>query len=135
MAHGWAKWSRGPEGFAKLLDQLGLPLPEATAWAVTLLEFFGGLAILIGAFATIVSIPLIITMLVAMFTVHLKYGFSSIATTGLTSEGPTFAPPGYEVNLLYIVGLLVLILSGAGALSVDRFLIRKKDVSEHPSKP
>jgi putative oxidoreductase len=30
-AHGWAKLSRGPEGFAKLLGQIGAPLPETTA--------------------------------------------------------------------------------------------------------
>jgi putative oxidoreductase len=33
-----------------------------------------------------------------------------------------FGPPGYEVNLLYIAGLLVLALGGAGPLSVDRWL-------------
>jgi putative oxidoreductase len=31
MIHGWAKLSRGPSGFAKLLTQIGAPLPEATA--------------------------------------------------------------------------------------------------------
>jgi putative oxidoreductase len=31
MAHGWAKLSRGPEGFATLLEQISAPLPEA-AW-------------------------------------------------------------------------------------------------------
>ena len=121
MAHGWAKWSNGPEGFAKLLDQIGAPLPAATAWAVTLLEFFGGLAVLVGAYVAVVSVPLILTMLVAMFTVHLKHGFSSIKTIGLTETGPLFGPPGVEVNLLYIAGLLALILGGAGTLSVDRF--------------
>ncbi len=118
MAHGWAKWSKGPGEFARLLDQIGVPLPEATAWMVMLLEFFGGLAIVVGAFVAVVSIPLIASMLVAMFTVHLKYGFSAIKTIGLTEAGPQFGPPGYEVNLLYIAGLLALILVGAGALSV-----------------
>jgi uncharacterized membrane protein YphA (DoxX/SURF4 family) len=56
-----------------------------------------------------VSVPLIVMMLVAMFTVHLRYGFSAINTVGLTAEGPQFGPPGYEVNLLYIAGLLALI--------------------------
>ncbi len=121
MAHGWAKWSPGPEKFAQLLDQIGVPLPEATAWFVALLEFFGGLAILVGAYVAVVSGPLIITMLVAMVTVHLKHGFSSIKTIGLTEAGPLFGPPGVEVNLLYIAGLLALILGGTGTLSIDRF--------------
>jgi putative oxidoreductase len=134
MAHGWAKLSRGPSGFAKLLAQIGAPLPEATAWASTFVELLGGLAVFVGAFVEVVSIPLIIMMLVAMFTVHLKYGFSSINTIGLTAEGPKFSPPGYEVNLLYIAGLISLILGGAGALSVDRLLARKV-VSERPNEP
>jgi putative oxidoreductase len=126
MAHGWAKLSRGPAGFARLLEQIGAPLPEATAWASTLTEIFGGLAILAGAFVAAVSVPLIVMMLVAMFTVHLRYGFSAINTIGLTPDGPQFGPPGYEVNLLYIAGLLALILGGAGPLSIDRLLARRK---------
>jgi putative oxidoreductase len=126
MAHGWAKLSRGPAGFAKLLEQIGAPLPEVTAWVSTLIEIFGGLAILAGAFVAAVSIPLIVMMLVAMFTVHLRYGFSAINTIGLTADGPQFGPPGYEVNLLYIAGLLALILGGAGPFSIDRLLARRK---------
>src|SRR6516165_2983294 len=90
MAHGWAKLSRGPAGFAKLLDQIGAPLPESTAWVSTLIEILGGLSILAGALVAIVSVPLIGMMLVAMFTVHLRYGFSAINTIGLTADGPQF---------------------------------------------
>jgi putative oxidoreductase len=134
MAHGWAKFSRGPSGFAKLLAQIGAPLPEATAWGSTFVELLGGLAIFVGAFVEVVSIPLIVMMLVAMFTVHLKYGFSSINTIGLSADGPKFGPPGYEVNLLYIAGLISLILGGAGALSIDRLLLRKAALSERPNE-
>jgi putative oxidoreductase len=132
MAHGWAKLSRGPAGFGRLLAQIGAPLPEATAWASTFVELLGGLAIFVGAFVEVVSIPLIVMMLVAMFTVHLKYGFSSVNTIGMTADGPKFGPPGYEVNLLYIAGLISLILGGAGALSIDRLLLRKEALSERP---
>src|SRR5215468_3857976 len=126
MAHGWAKWSRGPAVFAELLRQAHVPLPLANAWLVTLLEIFGGLALLIGAFVTIVSVPLILSMLVAMFTVNIKFGFSAINTIGLTSEGPKLGPPGYEINLLYIACLLVLILGGAGPLSIDALRSRRR---------
>jgi putative oxidoreductase len=126
VVHGWAKLTRGPEGFAKLLGQFGAPLPQLTAWVSTLVEILGGLAILAGAFAAVVSVPLIVMMLVAMFTVHLRYGFSAINTIGLTADGPQFGPPGYEVNLLYIAGLLALILGGAGHFSIDRLLARRK---------
>ena len=124
MAHGWAKWSRGPEKFGVLLHQIGVPFPGFTAWVVTLLELFGGVAILAGILVTLVSIPLLISMLVAMFTVHWKHGFSSINTVGLTEAGPVFGPPGYEVNLLYIAGLLVLALNHPAPLSVDGWLAR-----------
>jgi putative oxidoreductase len=93
---------------------------------VTSIEILGGLAMLLGVLVTFVSIPLIITMLVAMFTVHVRYGFSSINTIGLTPDGPVFSPPGIEVNLLYIAGMLALMLGGPSALSVDQWLARTR---------
>ena len=126
LAHGWAKLSRGPEGFARLLQQIGAPLPEATAWMSTFIEILGGLAILAGAFVAVVSLPLIVMMLVALFTVHLRYGFSAINTVGLTADGPQFGPPGIEVNLLYIACLVALILGGAGIFSIDGLLAQRK---------
>src|ERR1700719_471016 len=126
MAHGWAKLSRGPAGFARLLEQIGAPLPEVTAWVSTFIEILGGLAIFAGAFVAVVSVPLIVMMLVAMFTVHLRYGFSAINRIGLTTDGPQFGPPGYEVNLLYVAGLIALILQSAGPFSLDRLLARRQ---------
>jgi putative oxidoreductase len=126
MVHGWAKWSRGPAAFAELLKQAHLPLPLANAWLVTLLEIFGGVALLLGAFVTIVSVPLILSMLGAMFTVNINYGFSAVNTIGLTPDGPQFGPPGYEINLLYIAGLVALILGGAGPLSIDALRSRRR---------
>ena len=126
MVHGWAKLSRGPAAFAELLKQAHVPLPLANAWLVTLLEIFGGLALLMGAFVTIVSVPLILSMLGAMFTVNIKYGFSAVNTIGLTPDGPKFGPPGYEINLLYIAGLVALILGGAGPLSIDALRRRRR---------
>ena len=126
LVHGWAKWSRGPAAFAELLKQARVPLPFANAWLVTLLEIFGGLALLMGAFVALVSIPLIFSMLGAMITVNIKYGFSAVNTIGLTPQGPQFSPPGYEINLLYIAGLLTLILGGAGPLSIDALRTRRR---------
>jgi putative oxidoreductase len=119
LAHGVAKLARGPESFGRLLHLIGVPLPTITAWVVTLAEVLGGLAILIGVGVAIAAVPLIISMLVALFTLHLRYGFSSVNTVGLTASGPVFGPPGYEINLLYIAALLALALTGPGALSLD----------------
>src|SRR5689334_6674069 len=40
LEHGLAKWHRGPAAFGHLLTLIGVPLPTATAWLVTLLETF-----------------------------------------------------------------------------------------------
>jgi len=125
IIHGWAKLSRGPANFEKLLVQLGVPMHHLMSWIVPLVELLGGFALLVGAFVGIAAVPLIVVMLTAIFTVHLKYGFSSIKTIGLGPDGPLFGPPGYEVALLYIAGLIAIILSGAGTLSVDSLLRRK----------
>jgi putative oxidoreductase len=109
----------GPERFGKLLHVIGAPAPVQTAWLVMLVEIIGGVAILAGMFVQIVSVPLIISMLVAMFTIHIQYGFSSIHTIGLTQSGPIFGPPGYEINLLYVAALLALAVIGSGPLSLE----------------
>jgi putative oxidoreductase len=126
MAHSWAKLSRGPAGFEKLLTQVGVPFPHFTSWVSPLVELFGGLAILLGISVSVAAIPLIITMLVAMFTVQINYGFSSVKTIGLAPQGPLFGPPGYEINLLYIAGLISLILTGAGIFSVDALRVKSR---------
>jgi putative oxidoreductase len=129
LAHGVAKWSRGPAGFARLLHQVGVPLPGPTAYLVTLLEVFGGLALLTGAVVALVSIPLVVSMLVAMFTVQLRYGFSSVNTIGLTPAGPVFGPPGYEINLLYIAALIAIAGLGPGPWSLDGWRARREELA------
>jgi len=126
MAHGFAKLSRGPAAFEKLLIQLGIPFSHISSWLVPLAEFFGGLAILLGLFVQVTALPLIAIMLVAMLNVHLKYGFSSIKTIGLSPSGPLFGPPGFEIDLLYIAGLISIILTGPGAFSITA-LFKKKE--------
>ena len=127
MAHGYSKLSKGVDGFADILQAIGVPAPGLAAWTTALIEFFCGLAVLAGAFVPIVSIPLVIIMLTALFTVHLPYGFSSIKLIAMTANGPQFGTIGYELNLLYIAGLLTLALGGASPFSVDRLLVRRKE--------
>jgi putative oxidoreductase len=126
ISHGWAKLSRGVGGFEKLLLFLHVPFPHVMAWVVPLTELICGFAILVGLFIRITAIPMIFVMLTAMFTVHLKYGFSAIKTIGLSADGPLFGPPGYEVDLLYIAGLITLIIIGAGTLSLDYLIQRRR---------
>lgn len=125
MAHGWAKISRGTGGLEKLFNQISVPFPHFTATIFPYIELFGGIFILLGLFVVITAIPLVISMLVAMFTIHIQNGFSSVNTIGLTPEGPKFGPPGYELNLLYIAGLVSLMLTGGGIFSIDFLRIKK----------
>jgi uncharacterized membrane protein YphA (DoxX/SURF4 family) len=48
-----------------------------------------------------------------------------------TADGPRFGLQGYEVNLLYVAGLLALILGGAGRLSIDGLLARTVEGDRH----
>ena len=126
LQHGFAKMSRGPAAFAAILHALGVPAPYFTAWVSILTELLGGLAVLMGAFVTLASIPMAILLLVAVFTVHLHNGFSSIKLIAVTAAGPQFGPVGYEVNLLYLACLAALVLGGAGPFAFDAYLQTRK---------
>ncbi|GEP92370.1 putative oxidoreductase [Chitinophaga terrae (ex Kim and Jung 2007)] len=128
LIHGQAKLSKGPAGFMALLQHLGIPQPKIMAWIAICTEVLGGIALITGAFVSIVSVPLIITMLTAMFTIHYKFGYSSIKTIGLDANGPKFGPPGYEINLLYIAALGMLIAVGGGRFSLDSLFAKKRKV-------
>src|ERR1700760_1649900 len=121
MEHGFAKMSKGPDAFAAILHMIGVPAPHLMAWLTILIEFFGGLAVLLGAFIPLVSLPMAAVLLVAIFTVHLPYGFSSIKLMSVTAGRAQFGPPGYECSLLYLVCLVTLAIGGSGPMAVDGY--------------
>ena len=125
LAHGYAKFSRGPEAFAVILDTIGAPMPLMLAWLTTVVEIIGGLAILIGAFVPLVSLPMAVVLLTAMFTIHLPYGFFSVKLVEVTASGTKFGTVGYEIILLYLAGLAALAVGGAGPLSIDQWRSRR----------
>ena len=125
MQHGFAKLSKGPEAFAAILHTIGVPAPHLMAWLTILVEVFGGLAVLLGALVPFASLPMAAVLLVAMFTVHLPYGFSSIKIMSVVSGRAQFGPPGYEVDLLYLACLAGLVLGGSGPMAIDGYLRRK----------
>ncbi len=124
--HGIAKLEKGPEAFAAILQAIGVPLPHLMAWLTILTELVGGIAVLVGAFVCLVSLPLTAVLLVAAFTVHLPYGFSSIKLIAVTSGGARFGPVGYETNLLYLAALTCLVLGGSGPLAIDGLLRKRR---------
>jgi putative oxidoreductase len=121
MQHGFAKLSKGPEAFAIILHAIGVPAPHLMAWFTVLIEIFGGLAVLLGAFVPLVSLPMAAVLFVAAVTVHLPYGFSSIKLMSVTAGRAQFGPPGYECDLLYIACLVALVLGGSGPFSIDGY--------------
>jgi putative oxidoreductase len=125
MEHGFAKLLRGPESFIGILHAIGVPAASLMAWATILIEIFGGLAVLLGARVVLVSVPMSVVLLVAIFTVHLPYGFSSIKLQAVTAAGAQFGQPGYECDLLYLACLAALVLGGSGPLAIDNLVNRR----------
>ena len=58
---------------------LGLPMPLVMAFLASAAELVGGVLLLLGALTRLVSIPLMVTMIVAMVSVHAKNGWLAIA--------------------------------------------------------
>jgi putative oxidoreductase len=125
MAHGYAKLENGPDRFIAILHALGVPSPALMGWATIVVELAGGLAVLLGAFVPVVTLPMIAVMIVASISVHLPYGFSSIKLRAVTADGPQFGPPGYETALLYIACMAALLLGGSGPFALDAFVMRR----------
>jgi putative oxidoreductase len=141
IEHGFAKLSRGPDAFAGILQQLGVPLPHLAAWLTIGTEILGGLAMLLGVLVFWASIPMAVVLLVAMISVHLPYGFSSVKLVGISASGARFGPVGYEIDLLYLAALFMLAVQGPGPLALGnvlqgrstRFASSKKNVLRTPS--
>jgi putative oxidoreductase len=93
LEHGVAKLSKGPDAFVAIVHAMGVPDPHLMAWLTILTELLGGFAVILGAFVAIVSQPMAIVLLVAMFKVHLPYGFSSIKLIAVTAAGPNLDHP------------------------------------------
>lgn len=111
VAHGAAKMfgDGGPGAAAGFLGSLGVPVPILASWVVTLLEFVGGMFLIVGVFVLPAAILLAIHMLLGIILVHAQSGFFVI--------GP--GAGGVEFNLLLIAGLLSMLLGGPGLAAVD----------------
>src|SRR5882762_2504872 len=110
--------------------RVGLPALAFTAWVTSLIELGGGILLMLGAFVVPLSLPLAAMTAVAMFGVHLRYGFLAIKLKTLSAAGAEFGPPGYEITLLYLAGIATLVLSGSIPLSIDRLLESRRSIDE-----
>ncbi|HEX6628030.1 MAG TPA: DoxX family protein [Gemmatimonadaceae bacterium] len=112
IAHGWQKlFVYGFAGVTGAFAHMGVPAPEVLGPLVALVEFFGGIALVIGLLTRLAALGLAFNMLVAMLLVHLKGGF--------------FNPGGIEFPLSLFAAALVLVFTGAGNFSSDRAVARR----------
>ncbi|MGN6516514.1 MAG: DoxX family protein [Rhizomicrobium sp.] len=125
LQHGYAKIARGADNFVGIVHALHVPMPFMMAWATILVEVLGGAAVLAGFFIPLASVPMAVVLLVAIFTVHLPNGFSSIKLQSVTAAGAHFGQPGYETDLLYLAALIALVIIGSGPFALDRWVLNR----------
>jgi putative oxidoreductase len=105
-AHGAQKlFVMGFAGVSGGFGQMGIPMPGVMGPFISLLEFFGGVALILGLLTRLASLGLAFDMLGAILLVHLRAGF--------------FLPTGYEFALLLLGTTAALVVAGAGRLAVD----------------
>jgi putative oxidoreductase len=112
LMHGYLKLFKfGFAGTTGFFTQMGVPLPGISAPLVAVLEFFGGIALIIGLFTRPLAALLAIDLLGAILLVRMKGGF--------------FAPNGMELEFMLLGAFLALALAGGGAYSADEAIGRR----------
>jgi len=104
------KW-KNIDGIADWFGQMGYPLPTFNAYMAATTELTGAILMFLGIGTRLISIPLMVVMLVAIFTVHLANGFEA-------------GNNGFEIPLYYLIMLLTLMVYGPGKYSVEGILRR-----------
>lgn len=118
IAHGGQKlFQFGFEGVSGAFAQMGIPMAGFVGPLVALLELFGGVSLVLGAFTRVVAFGLALTMLGATLLVHLAGGF--------------FMPTGIEFTLTLLGASAALAVAGAGGLSLDAAIARRRGRPSH----
>lgn len=91
-------------------------LPAFIGFAVICIQFFGSLMLLMGVFTRVAALG-VFGIFIGMVTYHLDYGF-------FMNWSGTNAGEGYEYHVLVLAMCVMLFISGGGALSVDRKILK-----------
>lgn len=101
----------------QFFTSLGIPMPELNAAFVSRLEFYGGIALVLGLATRLVAAGLASTMVVALLTADKQSFLDALRLSG--EQTPTDIVPA-----VYLLFLLWLVIAGPGALSLDRLIVR-----------
>ncbi|WP_282628223.1 DoxX family protein [Empedobacter sedimenti] len=107
FSHGFGKLQKLVNGNFEFGDPIGLG-PEISLGLTVFAEILCAFLVFVGLFTRLASIPLIITMLVAVFIVHADHDFGK-----------------KELGLFFLINYLVIFLSGAGKYSLDKLILKK----------
>jgi putative oxidoreductase len=108
LVHGWGKVTRGPSDYVKGFAALGFEPALLWVWAALIIEFGGGLAIILGLFTRFFAAAVAIEMLM-ITVIYWNNGFSWLNR-------------GYEFVLLWGIVAFAIALRGGGPYSLDRKL-------------
>jgi putative oxidoreductase len=108
------------ENFANTVQfftNLGIPMPELNAAFVSRLEFYGGIALVLGLLTRVVAAGLASTMVVALATADKQSFLDALRMSG--DQGLTDIVP-----FVYLIFLIWLAISGPGPVSLDALAAR-----------
>jgi len=108
------KW-KDIDSVAGWFASMGIPFPTINAYAAATTELLGVGLLVLGLFTRLISLPLIVIMIVAIFTVHYANGFSAGAN-------------GYEIPLYYMIFLIIFVSHGAGKFSLDNIFFKSDNI-------
>ena len=108
LVHGWGKVSRGPSAFVRAFVEQGFDPALPWIWAALIIEFVGGIAIILGLFTRFFAAAAAVELLIITL-LYWKNGFSWLNR-------------GYEYTLLWGLLCFAIALRGGGPYSVDRRL-------------
>jgi putative oxidoreductase len=127
LGHGTQKmfgWFDGP-GFTRAIDifEQSMGIPPALTVLAMVAEVFGGLGLLVGLLTRIAASGVLVVMIVAPLANGLYVRFFMNWTGRNPGEG-------YEYHLLAIALIIVVMVHGGGALSLDRLIANRSTVPE-----